>query len=127
MVLSLTESHYPPKAGLLYFCIVVAQILVGARHYPADPADPAMPFASTCSAAISAACHRPEADTDAHLLPVQWGVVGQDEDGLQHCAFTTSRYVQPPTKGSSLLGMPVHVRKRKAFLPSFFSKTKKQK
>ncbi len=85
-----------------------------------------MPFASTCSAAISAACHRPEADNDAHLLLVQWGVVGQDETGLQRCAFTTSRYVQPPTKGSSLLGMPVHVRKRKSILPSFL-KTKKQK
>ncbi len=123
MVLSLTELNYPPKAGLLYFCIVVAQFLIGARPYTADPA---MPFASTCSAAISAACHRPEADNDAHLLPVQWGVVGQDETGLQRCAFTTSRYVQSPTKGSSLLGMPVHVKKRKSILPSFL-KTKKQK
>lgn len=111
-------------SGLLYFCIVVAQLLLGAKHYPENPA---MPFASTCSAAISAACHRPEADKDAHLLPVQWGVVGQDESGLQRCAFTTSRHVQPPTKGSSLLGMPVQDKKRRSFLPSLFSMNKKQK
>lgn len=86
-----------------------------------------MPFASTCSAAISAACHRPEADNDAHLLPVQWGVVGQDESGLQRCAFTTSRHVQPPTNGSSLLGMPVQDKKRRNFVASLFSMNKKQK
>ncbi|KAK3631080.1 hypothetical protein LTR56_017104 [Elasticomyces elasticus] len=34
-----------------------------------------MPLASSCSAAISAACHRPEDDNAAHLLPVIWGRV----------------------------------------------------
>lgn len=84
-----------------------------------------MPFASTCSAAISAACHRPKADNEAHLLPVQWGVVEPDETGLRRCAFTTSRHVQPPTKGFPFLGMPVPIKKRKSIL-LFFSKTKKQ-
>ena len=32
-----------------------------------------MPLASTCSAAISAACHPPRDDNEAHLFPVQWG------------------------------------------------------
>ena len=34
-----------------------------------------VPLASSCSAAISAACHRPEVDDAAHLLPVIWGRV----------------------------------------------------
>ncbi|KAK5729389.1 hypothetical protein LTR17_012019 [Elasticomyces elasticus] len=34
-----------------------------------------MPLASSCSAAISAACHRPQDDNAAHLLPVIWGRV----------------------------------------------------
>jgi len=34
-----------------------------------------MPLASSCSAAISAACHAPEIDDAAHLLPVIWGRV----------------------------------------------------
>lgn len=97
-------------------------LLIGARHYPADPA---MPFVSTCSAAISAACHRPGPDKDAHLLPVQWGVVGQDENGLERCSFTTSRHVRPPIRGSSVLGMPDNVRERRSIFPSVFSKHRK--
>lgn len=64
-----------------------------------------MPLASTCSAAISAACHRPEADKEAHLLPVQWGVVGTDEQDREYCSFTTSRDVVAPSTGSFYLGM----------------------
>jgi len=68
-----------------------------------------MPLASTCSAAISAACHRPEEDREAHLLPVQWGAIPGDiehdelEGGL---AFTTHRDVKPPVEGEYYLGLP---------------------
>ncbi|KAK3639084.1 hypothetical protein LTR56_012633 [Elasticomyces elasticus] len=34
-----------------------------------------MPLSSSCSAAISAACHRPEDENAAHLLPVIWARV----------------------------------------------------
>ena len=64
-----------------------------------------MPLVSTCSAAISAACHRPEMDIDAHLLPVQWEVVENDGTGPERCAFTTSRYVYPPVPGKEYLGV----------------------
>lgn len=67
------------------------------RHFPKD-----MPLASTCSAAISAACHRPAEDFDAHLLPVQWGVVS---DG-NRCAFTTHRDVKPLREGNFYIGIP---------------------
>jgi hypothetical protein len=59
-----------------------------------------MPMASTCSAAISAACHRPAGDSDAHLVPIEWGEVSRDEiSGVGHCSFTTSSYVERPTEG----------------------------
>ncbi|KAF2007571.1 hypothetical protein P154DRAFT_420621, partial [Amniculicola lignicola CBS 123094] len=73
------------------------------RRYPASPG---MPLASTCSMAISANCHRPDRDTDAYLLPVQWGVYDPDDgDGRGLCAFTTSRFVQPPRVGQRLFGL----------------------
>lgn len=65
-----------------------------------------MPFVSTCSIAISASCHLPSDDKEAHLLPVQWGVIEPDEHGRQRCSFTTFRDVQPPTPGQEYLGMP---------------------
>ena len=34
-----------------------------------------MPFGATCSAVLSAACHRPPGDENAAYLPIQWGVV----------------------------------------------------
>ena len=65
-----------------------------------------MPMVSTCSAAISASCHRPPADYDAWQLPVQWGVTPEDDRGkgetklmVQHCSFTTARDVTRPVEG----------------------------
>ncbi|KAF2399581.1 hypothetical protein EJ06DRAFT_522457 [Trichodelitschia bisporula] len=47
-----------------------------------------MPVASTCSAAIAAAC-QPAADEDpeVHLKPVKWGVT-EIVDGVGHCTFS---------------------------------------
>ena len=59
------------------------------RRYPAG-----MPLASTCSAAISAACHRSLDDRDASVLPVQWGAMIHGEEGTEgraktgHCGFS---------------------------------------
>ena len=63
-----------------------------------------MPLVSTCSAAISAACHRPPADDEAHLFPVQWGVVTEGEKTAR-CAFTTWRDVDAPKTDEELLGL----------------------
>ncbi|KAK5119635.1 hypothetical protein LTR85_007464 [Meristemomyces frigidus] len=57
-----------------------------------------MPLASTCSAAISAACHGPAGDREAHLLHVMWGKVDD-----QWC-FSTADQIShslPPTKQDS--------------------------
>ena len=56
-----------------------------------------MPLVSTCSAAISAACHRPDEDLDSHLLPVKWGFVDRD-----YWCLTTSRDVSYPELGSGI-------------------------
>ena len=53
-----------------------------------------MPLAGSCSAAISAACHRPEEDVDAATKPVMWGVVSS-KNGVGHCCFTSFEVSQP--------------------------------
>ena len=50
-----------------------------------------MPLVCSCSAAISAACHRSDEDFQSHLLPVRWGYDKQD-----NWCFTTSREVSYP-------------------------------
>lgn len=57
--------------------------LIGFRKY-----QDGLPLAGTCSAAISAACHRPQDDPDAAFKPVMWGAVKHDND-VGHCCFTS--------------------------------------
>jgi hypothetical protein len=64
-------------------------LVVAQRRYKAG-----MPLASSCSVAISAACHPPAGDVDAQLLPVQWGAVnhgvGEGEaEVVGHCSFSS--------------------------------------
>jgi hypothetical protein len=66
-----------------------------------------MPLVVSCSAAISANCHRPEQDGDAHLLPVRWGVVGTNDEGHKICSFTTMRDVELPKPGDILVGTEI--------------------
>ncbi|OAL36318.1 hypothetical protein AYO20_04476 [Fonsecaea nubica] len=61
-----------------------------------------LPFGANCSLIISAACHPPPDDVDAHLKAVQWGVVqnrfSSGERAIRHCTFT-SEEVTPPEDG----------------------------
>jgi len=58
-----------------------------------------MPVVLSCSLAISAACHPPLDDVDAHLAEVQWGVTGNEVvKGFGHCALS-SRHVTEPEEG----------------------------
>jgi hypothetical protein len=80
------------------------------RKYPEG-----MPLVSTCSVAISAACHPPDEDRDAHLLPVQWGVVPDAQEATEaesRCAFTTHRDVRLPFAGERCLTLPEKPRRR---------------
>jgi hypothetical protein len=94
------------SCAAIIFAIALGLLLVGTlvgngfRIYPAS-----MPLASTCSAAISAACHPPTDDKEAAYKALQWGVVQADsssnllsEGALPHCSFS-SREVEPPANG----------------------------
>ena len=68
-----------------------------------------MPLAGSCSAAISAACHPPEADVNASLKRVMWGVVAGDSfqyegECVGHCSFTSSK-VEAPVVGKYYAGL----------------------
>lgn len=91
--------------------LVLALLVIGfARRYKAKPprdggAVPPypMPLASTCSAAISANCHRHEEDVDCWLLPVRWGFVSDVEGGDKgRFTFTTARDVKYAPPGDYL-------------------------
>ena len=75
--------------------MVLALIANGFRRL-----DPTMPFAGSCSLAISAACHRPPEDSEASLFPMKWGALPHDaeEEGPGHCCFT-SLGVELPIEG----------------------------
>lgn len=97
--------------GTLAMAILIG---LGFRRLRSD-----MPVASSCSAAISAACHPPPGDTDASLKPVKWGQIinaqarsqgtndglcdddifndeGLSMDGdYPHCSFTSQEVVKP--------------------------------
>ena len=70
-------------------------VAYGFRRYPRG-----MPFAANCSAAISSACHPPEADIDAASKPLQWGVTGEvvetnAGERIGHCSFTSLEVTAP--------------------------------
>lgn len=68
-----------------------------------------MPLAGSCSAAISAACHLPEADVNASLKRVMWGVIAEDSfqyegECVGHCSFTSAK-VEAPVVGKCYAGL----------------------
>ena len=74
--------------------VIVIGIMNGFRRYRAG-----MPLVGSCSAAISAACHRPDGDVDAATKRVMWGPVGEeDEHGSRHHCFT-SWEIETPVEG----------------------------
>lgn len=82
-------------------CLVVGVIALGQRKF-----EGAMPLAGSCSAAISAACHRPDWDKDASQQPVQWGVFqdSYSHGGIGHCSITSAD-VQPVQQGEWYAGI----------------------
>ena len=76
-------------ALLLGSVVVILSILNGFRNYK-----PGIPLVGSCSAAISAACHRPREDEDAADKTLMWGVVSM-KDGVGHCCFTSFEVTTP--------------------------------
>ena len=59
----------------------------------------------SCSAAISAACHRPADDKNAALEAVKWGVLESGDNGrVGHCCLSSFE-VREPIKGQRYAGM----------------------
>jgi hypothetical protein len=83
---------------------VLGGLVNGFRRY-----DGGIPLVGSCSAAISAACHRPSVDTMAYVRPVVWGVIDMDENECRgsevgHCCFSSFE-VGKPVKGHLYAGM----------------------
>jgi hypothetical protein len=98
-----TTAGFSPLAIIL--CTVLGTIIaVGGFAIGRFRYAPGMPVAGSCSAAISAACHPLPEDTEASVLPVQWGAVVQARKGVDgkssvgHCTFS-SLPVQQPIRG----------------------------
>lgn len=63
-----------------------------------------MPVAGSCSLAISAACHPPEADKLVAVKPLIWGAVSHEEhEKPGHCCLTSFE-VEKPREGALYAG-----------------------
>jgi hypothetical protein len=69
--------------------VILSLLANGARKL-----EPSMPLASSCSLAITAACHTSPGDEDAALLPLKYGVVIAEEPGnesdCEHACFSSN-------------------------------------
>ncbi|KAL4915394.1 hypothetical protein BDW62DRAFT_125090 [Aspergillus aurantiobrunneus] len=107
---SIKACGYSPLA-IFITIIVGAAAMTMLFGFSLRPLRSNMPLVSSCSAAISAACHPPPGDEDASLKPVMWGEIRQDSsasscsdeatvdnrvEGYVHCSFT-SKEVTPPS------------------------------
>lgn len=96
--ISYMEVGYSPLAILFALLFGTGMVLImvanGARKLKGGI------LVGNNSLAISAACHAPEKDRDAHLKPVKWGALAMQFDDQKegHCCFT-SRDVEPPSVG----------------------------
>jgi len=55
-----------------------------------------VPIVSSCSLAISAACHPPPKEVDAHLAKLQWGVTENEVvEGFGHCSLSAGSVTEP--------------------------------
>jgi hypothetical protein len=76
--------------SLLAFTLVFIALLIAVLYWLLRGMDIHIPPARHCSLVISAACHPPEDDVDAHLAEVKWGVtIVGTEDYIGHCTFTS--------------------------------------
>ena len=107
-----TEDEVHSLSTIGYSCIAIITVIIlggivvllgianGFRRYRVG-----MPLVASCSAAISAACWRPDGDANAGENGVMWGVVeeGEGEEGVGHCCFT-SWEVEKPVEGRRYAG-----------------------
>jgi hypothetical protein len=84
--------------SLLTFTLSLLTLLLVVLYLLLRPINIHLPPARHCSLVISAACHPPEDEVDAHLGEVRWGVTElATEEHVGHCTFTSQEVttVQP--------------------------------
>ena len=100
-------------SGVGYSCIAITFVLtleilallitagMGYRPFPAE-----ITTIGSCSAAISAACHAPGADSEEIIgKKVRWGDVGIVSDlGVKHLTFSSEEGVKKPVFGEAYAG-----------------------
>ena len=104
----LSTCGYSPMAMIFVIILGSIVVLLGIC-FGFRTARGVMPLAGSCSAAISAACHPPEADADASMKRIMWGVVADDcfqyeGENVGHCSFTSST-VEAPVVGKWYAGL----------------------
>ncbi len=96
--------------GLVFVVMALAFLICGLlvhsalRRYRNVPSD--FPRMGTCSAAISAVCHPPKGDTNAHMSPVSMGVVREERPGhtcSKRLTLSSEVGLQEPRRGSYFL------------------------
>jgi hypothetical protein len=90
-------TGFSPVANLGMILVSVLMLLFGVACC-CQRLKSGMPVASTCSAAISAACH-PSAKEheDGPLMEIKWGVT-DEADGVGHCTFSAQEVGVPNEK-----------------------------
>jgi hypothetical protein len=84
--------------SLLIFTLVLLTLLSVVLYLLLEKTEIQLPPARHCSLVISAACHPPNDEVDAHLGEVRWGVTEvATEESVGHCTFTSREVtsVQP--------------------------------
>ncbi|KAL4757010.1 uncharacterized protein BDW70DRAFT_153695 [Aspergillus foveolatus] len=76
--------------GILLTLIFMMVAMLALGGLAMRPFRSHMPLARNCSAALAAACHPPDDDTEASLEPVMWG-----EAVYAHCTFTSIQVIPP--------------------------------
>jgi hypothetical protein len=85
-------------SSLIAFTLTLFTLLIVVLYLLARELNVNLPPARHCSLVISAACHPPEDEVDAHLGEVRWGVTEvATEESVGHCTFTSREVtsVQP--------------------------------
>jgi hypothetical protein len=101
MAKKISACGFSPMAIVLSV-FVSSAIILALLANSARKLEPGMPLASSCSMAITAACHTSPGDEDAALLPLKYGVViAEESDGESSCehACFSSKEVTPLVDG----------------------------
>lgn len=104
---SIATCGFSPLAQIMVLifgaALIVVSVIIGRRKY-----DSSMPLAGSCSAAIAAACHRPDWDDRAAVSPVQWGVLPESiiKGEKAHYCFTSGE-VTSVQEGQQYAGLGV--------------------